>query len=425
MRFGMNLTRRGFLRASGVSLALPWLEALAPRRARGAEGGPPRRMVCMCMPLGIHPPLFFPKNAGREYELSPYLELIKEFRDDFTVMSGLSHPEVPEAHDSGFVFLTGAHHSGYVHAGFRNTISVDQLAAAQIGGETRFPSLSLSTEGGGLSWTRTGVQVPSDLFPSSVFAKLFLDGSPERVQAEIRRLRRGRSILDQIGDETKKLERGLGAGDREKLDEYFTSVRELERQLGRGEEWSKKPKPKVDAAPPDNPPPEDLVRRTRIWFDLTHLALATDSTRLVTIYLTDGMAPPPIAGVTMGHHDLSHHGQDPTKLSQLQIVETETMKLFGDFLGKLKRTRETDGASLLDQTSVFLGSNLGSGSSHSTTNLPVILAGGGFKHGQHLAFDPQNHPPLCNVFVSMLQRLGVAAEKFGSSTGGLAGLEAG
>src|SRR5262249_16708783 len=206
----------------GVSLALPWLEAV--RRATGATEAQRqrRRMVCMCTPLGLHPASFFPEKAGKDYALSPYLELIKERRDDFTVMSGLSHPEVAEGHDSGYSFLTGAHHSGFMRAGFRNTISLDQLAAEHIGGETRVPSLSLSTEGFGLSWTRSGVLVPSDLFPPNVFARLFLDGSPEQAQAQVRRLRHGRSILDQVRDETKKLERGLGANDREKLEEYFT-----------------------------------------------------------------------------------------------------------------------------------------------------------------------------------------------------------
>src|SRR4051794_30104187 len=170
----MKSTRRRFLRAAGVSLALPWLDAFAAASGTPGAGArrQRRRMVCMCTPLGLHPPSFFPAKAGKDYAPSPYLELIKEFRGDFTVMSGLAHPEVAEGHDSGYSFLTGAHHSGFMRAGFRNTISLDQLAAEQIGGETRIPSLSLSTEGFGLSWTRSGVLVPSDLFPPAVFARL-------------------------------------------------------------------------------------------------------------------------------------------------------------------------------------------------------------------------------------------------------------
>ena len=418
----MTTTRRAFLRAAGVSVALPWLEALAPRRAFAAPADVPRRMVFLNAPLGFHPPHFFPAEAGRDYTLSPYLELIKEFRNDFTVMSGLHHPEVAEGHDSSYSFLTGAHHQGFMRGGFRNTISVDQLAAEHLMGRTRTAALALSTEGGSLSWTRSGVMVPPSLWPSHVFAHLFLEGRPDEVEAQMRRLRQGQSILDHVRGMSKAMEPGLGTADREKLDEYFTSVRELEQRLAIAKEWAKKPKPKVDAARPQDPPNVDIVARTRTWFDLVHLAFQTDSTRLVTIILNGGsQGSPPIPGVSMGHHDLSHHGQDPEKLKQLRLVETEMMKVLGDFLGKLKKTSE-DGQSLLDRSMVFLGSNLGNASSHATKNLPVLLAGGGFKHGGHLAFDAKNAPPLCNLFVSMLQRLGMETDRFGSSTGTLAGL---
>lgn len=419
----MMPTRRGFLRAAGVSVALPWLDALAPRPAFAAPTGPPRRMVLLCAPLSLHPPFFFPQKAGKDYPLSPYLEVLKDHRDDFTVMSGLSHPNVAEGHDSGYSFLTGAHHTGFMRSGFRNTISVDQLAADRLIGQTRMPSLALSTEGGGLSWTRSGVLVPPTLSPSSLFAQLFIEGGPEEVEAQLRRLRQGQSILDQVRDQTKGLEPWLGPRDREKLDEYFTSVRELERRMTSAKEWAKKPKPKVNAPRPQDPPNVDLVARCRTWFDLTHLAFETDSTRLVTIMLNGAsQGAPPIPGVSQGHHDLSHHGQDPGKIAQLRLVELGMMKTLADFLGKLKATAE-EGSRLLDRTMVFFGSNLGNASSHATRNLPILLAGGGFKHGQHLVFDAQNPPPLCNVFVSMLQRLGLEEDRFGSSTGTLTGLE--
>jgi hypothetical protein len=419
----MNPTRRTFLRAAGVSLALPWLEALAPKRADASESGPRRRMVCLCAPLGVHAPHFFPQKSGKEYPLSPYLEILKEHRDDFSVLSGLCHPDVAEGHDSGYSFLTGAHHKGFMRGGFRNTISLDQFAAEQIGGRTRVASLSLSTEGFGLSWTRSGVLVPPSLYPSSVFAQLFLEGGADEVEAQMRRLRQGQSILDHVRDLAKAMEPGLGVSDREKLDEYFTSVRELEQRLVVAKEWSTKPKPKVDAKRPTDPPNVDLAARCRTWFDLTYLALQTDSTRLVSILLNGGsQGVPPILGVSQGHHDLSHHGQDPKKIEQLRLVEVEMMKTLGEFLGKLKSAQE-EGVRLLDRTMVFFSSNLGNASSHATKNLPVLLAGGGFKHGQHLAFAPESAPPLCNLFVSMLQQLGLKVDRFGSSTGTLPGLE--
>jgi len=415
----MTVDRRRFLKAAAGSLALPWLEAFA------APGPAPvrRRMVCLCAPLGLHPAFFFPEKPGKDYAPSPYLEVLQDFREDFTVVSGLWHAGASSgfAHQASASFLTGAPGAG--RPGFRNQISLDQLAAEHIGSETRFPTLALSGEGEGLSWTRTGAPVPASTSPSRVFARLFLAETPQEARAQGRRLADGRSILDDVADEAKRLRSGLGADDQDKMDEYATSIRDLEKRLAQDELWFKKPKPKVDAAPPqDVANAADLLGRTKLLFDLTHLALQTDSTRLVTIMLGGSTNAPPIPGVTLGHHDLSHHGKEPTKLDQLKIVETETMKTLRDLLAKLKGTKE-DGATLLDRTTVFLGSNLGDGSSHAVKNLPVLVAGGGFKHGEHLAFDPQNPPPLCNLFVSMLQRLGLPIDKFGSSTGTLPGLQ--
>ncbi len=411
-------TRRTFLKAAGVSLALPRLDAFA-------APGPapvPRRAVFICAPLGLHAPYFFPEQAGTDYALTPYLEPLRDLRGDFTVASGLAHPEVGPSHDSIFSFLTCAPHPER-RAGFRNTISVDQIAAEHIGGETRFASLPLSAEGFGLSWTRSGALVPPDLFPSTVFARLFLDGRPDEVANQARRLRDGRSVLDAVRDQAAGMRPALGASDRDKMDEYFTSLRELEQRLALAVEWAKKPKPKVDARPPQNVTNgADLVGKTRSLLDLTHLALQTDSTRLVTMLMLGTSLVPPIPGVSFGHHDLSHHGQDPAKIAQLRTVELEKMKALADFLKKLKATRE-DGGTLLDRTAVFFSSNLGNAATHGVRNLPVLLAGGGFRHGQHLAFDSQTAPPLGNLFVSMLQRLGVPADRFGTGTTTLRGLE--
>jgi hypothetical protein len=417
----MHHNRRYFLRASGVALALPCLDAFSS--ARAADAQPRRRMVCICTPLGLNPDNFIPKQAGKDFSLTPYLETIKDYRDDFTVISGLSHAGVSPGfgHQATATFLTGVPGAG--RPGFRNGISLDQFAAEHIGSQTRFPNLTLSGHGLGISWTRTGAQVPAYDSPSRVFAKMFLSGRADEVQAQLRRLRDNRSILDDVREQAESLRSKLGGDDREKLDEYTSSVRQLEQRLVTDEAWSQKPKPKVDAKPPkDIPNKADLIGRTRLLFDLTHLALQTDLTRLITIMLTGSTNAPPIPGVNLGHHDLSHHGKDPGKLAQLKIVEIETMKTVRDLLAKLKQTQEAEG-NLLDHTTVFLGSNLGNASSHSVKNLPVLLAGGGFRHGSHLLFDPQNPPPLCNLYVSMLQRLGIEADSFGTSAGTLTGLD--
>jgi hypothetical protein len=421
----MKIQRRHFIRSAGISLALPWLDIFADDSKRSSNAKhPPRRMICICAPLGLHPDNFFPTQSGKDYALSPYLDILKDYRDDFTVISGLQHAGMGSsfAHQASASFLTGVPGAG--RPGFRNAISLDQFAAEHIGAQTRFPSLALSGEGsGGLSWTRTGALIPSDNSPSKVFARLFLEGRADDVQNQMRRLEDGRSILDDVSDQAKSLRSNLGGEDRDKLDEYLTSVRELEQRMINDESWARKPKPKVNVEPPkDIPNAADLIGRTNLVFDLSHLALQTDSTRLITIMLAGSTFAPPIKGVTLGHHDLSHHGKDPGKLAQLRIVEEETMKTVRDLLAKLKQSQEAD-TNLLDQTTIFLGSNLGDGSSHSTKNLPVLLAGGGFQHGQHLPFDANNPPPLCNLYVNMLQRLGIEAEKFGTSTGTIAGLD--
>jgi hypothetical protein len=418
-----RISRRTALRAAGVSLALPWLDLFSQVRGASPAAGPRRRMVCICAPLGFYPSNFFPEQTGADYKPSPYLELLQDLRSDYTVISGLMHTGNSPgfAHQATASFLTGAQGAG--RPGFRNAISLDQFAAEQIGGQTRFPTLTLSGEGLGLAWTRTGAQIPADNSPSRVFAKMFLDGNGTEVRDQLRRLEDGQSILDDVRDQAASLRSELGIDDREKLDEYLSGVRDLEKKMVRDETWVKTPKPKVDAKPPtDITNASDLIGRSKLLFDLTHLALQTDSTRLVTIMLQGSTNPPPIPGVNLGHHDLSHHGKDPGKLEQLKLVEVETMKTISDLLAKLKQSKEDDGT-LLDRTTVFLGSNLGDASSHSVKNLPVLLAGGGFRHGKHLAFDADNPPPLCNLFVSMLQRLGIEADQFGGGTGTLTGLE--
>jgi hypothetical protein len=380
-------------------------------------------MVCVCAPLGLYAPHFFPEKAGSDYESTRYLELLRDFRDQTTVISGLSHVGTNPgfAHQATASFLTGAQGAG--KPGFRNSISLDQLAAEQIGSQTRFPSLVLSGEGLGLSWTRTGAIVPASTSPSKLFSQLFLEGTDEEKLAQYRRLADGQSILDDVREQASGVRGKLGKTDREKLDEYLSSVRTLEEKIRSDEGWAKTPKRKVDAPPPvDISNPADLIGRTRLMFDLAHLALETDSTRLITIMLAGSTGAPPIEGVSLGHHDLSHHGKDPGKIAQLEIVERETIKTLHGLLGKLHATQEEDG-SLLDKTTVFFGSNLGDASSHSVKNLPVLLCGGGFKHGSYLKFQEKENVPLCNLYVSMLQRVGLEVESFGTSTGALNGLQ--
>lgn len=421
MKSNHRISRRTFLRGAGVSLALPMLGAMSPLRGLAAAE-PPRRLICINTTLGLHTPNLFPEKAGKDYELTPYLEAIQEFRNDITVFSGLSHPEVDGGHSAEKSYITGAPHPGADN--FKNSISLDQYAIERLVPDTRFGSLVLSSSSSrGLSFTRGGVPIPPDERPSRVFRSMFVDGTANEVHAQVQRLKQGQSIMDMVKEEAKDFERGLGRGDRDKLDEYFTSVREVEQRMLKAQEWARRPKPRVDARPPvDIASAVEVPARVRLMIDLMHLALQTDSTRFITFALNGLNAVPVIEGVTNDWHNLSHHGRDPEKLAELKIVELQQMKLFGELLAKLKGTRE-EGGTLLDRTIVLFGSNLGNASSHDNKNMPILVAGGGFKHGQHLAFDSRRNPPLCNLYLQFLRRLGADANAFGSSNGTIPGFE--
>jgi hypothetical protein len=411
------ISRRAFLRGTGVSLALPFLDAMWPQRMLAAQAAAsPKRLVAVCTSLGIYGPALFPKETGRDYASTPYLDLLKDHRNDFTVFSGLSHPDQSGAdgHSSEMTWLTSARHPGL--GGFRNTMSIDQTVAEKIGFETRYPSLVLGTNNISQSYTRSGVMIPAETRPSVVFAKLFIEGTPGEIYNQMKKLREGRSIMDSVGEEAKRFGARVGAADREKLDEYFTSVREMEQRLAKAEEWVQKPKPKVDATKPEDIANNaDIVGRLQLLFELVPLALQTDSTRLITILVQGRGDVPPVDGVTIDHHNLSHHGQDPEKIRQLELIEKAEFGAVAKLLTALKQKKE-GGAPLLDNTMVLFGSNLGNANSHDSRNLPIVLAGGGFQHGQHLAFDAKNNVPLCNLFVQMLQKMGVETDAFGSSS---------
>lgn len=406
-------------------MALPLLESMHAPFMRAAAGPAPRRTFCICNNLGVLPAPFFPKDAGREYTPSPYLKLLQEHRADFTVLSGVSHPFVDGGHPSDIAFLTAAPHPA--SSSFRNSISFDQLVAERIGVLTRFPSLTLAVNGGrSLSWTRTGVAIPPEGLASRVFNQLFLQGSPAEIEAQVRELDTGRSILDVVGEQAKDLQRNVGARDRSRLDQYFSSVRDLEHRLQESRGWANKPKPKVKEGPPTDPTsPAQYMAKVRIMYDLARLAFESDSTRTITLML-NSVGTPVVqidgATITDSYHNLSHHGMAEDKLAQLKVIDEWHMKLLADLFKDLKSVKE-GGTTLLERTMVLYGSNLGDANAHSTTNLPTLLAGGGFRHGQHLAFDRSRNYPLPNLFMSMLQRLGIEETSFGSSTGTMRGLE--
>lgn len=428
------LSRRHFLRGTGVLLALPLLDAMLPAYARASGGSdpaaPPRRFLGICNNLGLLPDKFFPAadSAGRGYALSPYLELLGDLRDDFTVFSGVMHPDVDSGHPADICFLTAAPRPS--SGNFRNTISLDQYMAERIGHLTRFPSLTLGVNvargRASLSWTAGGVLIPCDDRPSLVFQRLFLGGTPEEVREQSRRLALGKSIMDTVAEQTKRLERSVGARDKDRLDQYLTGVRDLEQRLVQQAAWQNKPLPTVNEKPPLDPTdPREYMEKVRLMYDMARLAFETDSTRNITLML-DSVNSPAIEvhgkAVSDGYHNLSHHGRNPEKLAQLEAIDREHMELLHGLFTDLKARKEGS-ETLLDRTMIVYGSNLGNANTHVTTNLPVLFAGGGFKHGQHLAFDRERNYPLPNLFVNVLQRMGIEADHFASSTGTLRGLE--
>jgi hypothetical protein len=427
------LSRRHFLRGTGAALlGLPLLDAMTPAFLRpatvaAAAGESPKRFVAMCAGLGFHTPFLIPEETGSNFKLTPYLELLKDHRDNLTVFSGISHPEQQgnNGHASELTWLTSAKRPGL--AGFKNTISVDQLIADKVGIETRYPSLVLGTGSTSLSWTSSGVELPAESRPSVLFKNLFIDGTETEVSAELRQLKRGRSILDTVLGEAKKMNGDLGHRDREKLDEYLGSVRDLEVRLQESEGWAVRPKPKVSAeVPKDIEDRNDAIAKQRLMFDMITLALQTDSTRTVTFRIAGMNAVPSnIPGVATDWHNLSHHGKDEAKIDELKLIEQAEFAALNDFLTKLKGIEE-NGRSLLDHTAVLYGSNLGNASAHDWHNIPLLLAGGGYRHGQHLAQDAKDNTPFANLLVAQAQRMGVDTDQFGSSTRvGIDGLEGG
>lgn len=421
-----KINRRQVLRGMGVAISLPLLDAMwtGHTRADPIVQPSPRRMFCICTNMGMMPKFFWPEGSGRTYQASEYLKIIEAYRNDLTVFSGVSHPDVDGGHHAEISYLTAAPHPA--SGGFRNSISLDQYAAERIGVQTRFPFLTLQVgnESGSLSWTASGVKIPAEAKPSEVFKRLFVQGSSQEVAAQVSRLRDGRSVLDAVTNSARTLQQEVGAQDRNKLEQYFQSVRELEQRMVKTEEWEYRPKPAVNFEPPqDVDDRTQLIERTRLMFRMACLAIGTDSTRVVALTIDQNTNPKvSLPGVNEGHHSLTHHGYRQESVSQLKIIESAQMQVLGELLGELKSVSEA-GHSLLDRTMVLYGSNLGNANSHDNKNLPILLAGGGFRHGQHLEFDRQNNYPLPNLFVSMLQRLGIETDRFASSSGTIRGLE--
>ena len=415
-------TRRSFLQATGVTIALPLLESL-PAQAASAPSF--RRMVCIGNEFGMYPQSFWPQRDGADYDLPELLASLEPHRQNFTVFSHLDHG-LKGGHFAVHTFLTGVKSveaKGMADGG----ISLDQRAAEFVGARTRFPSLTVGSESGlhggcQISWTRTGTRVPPITGPRELFRQLFIDDNTAAKREAVDRIVLQGSILDAVSGEAKALQKKISQADQRKLDEYFSSVRDVEQRLELQKHWNRIPKPKTDLTEPEN---DGLARDLPKLYDLIALALQTDSTRVATLEIGGSFVASDI-GIRKGYHGLSHHGKVKANIDQLVQIEKYQVEQFARFLQKLRDLQDPhSGDSLLDSTMVLFGSGMGNGNSHTNTDLPIILAGGGFRHGQHLKSPAESSKrlPLSNLYLSMLQQFGVETDQFSQSTGTLRGLE--
>lgn len=418
--------RRYFLKSAGATLSLPVLHSVLPSflgssAALGATpahgSNSPRRLVAVGNLLGFQCPYFFPENTGRDYEATRLLRPFSGLRDDMTFYRGLDH-DVKGGHFAVHSFLSGILQMDAKGLPDGN-ISLDQLAAETIAGATRFPSLTVGSESGihggcMMCWTRSGTRVPPITGPRELFARLFIKESEDAVSELKDRYSLQGSILDSVTGDARSLKRRIDREDREKLDEYFTSVREVEKQLQLNEQWAEVAKPE---APFEQPADRNMVEDLPLLYELIRLALMTDSTRIATLEIGGDFLPQHM-GIKEGYHALSHHGKRQDAIDKLLVLEEYQLKHFAGFLRKLKETPDGDG-SLLDQTSVLFGSGMGNGNVHSNYDLPVILAGGGHPHGEFKDFTRENgeRQRLCNLYVTVLQAFGLEREQFGNSDG--------
>lgn len=388
----------------------------AVQTAKGAGAGA-RRFVAVGNLLGFQQKSFFPKTTGKAWEETTLLKPLLPNREHLTVYRGLDHG-IKGGHFAVHSFLSGVLNSEAQNRPDGN-VSLDQYLAEAVGTETRFPSLTVGSEGGihggcQIAWTRSGVRVPPVTGPADLFEKLFVSESPERMTRRAEENRVQGSILDAVREEAASLSRQVNAEDKAKLDEYFSSIRDVEKRLELRQRWVHQPKPE---APFEKPANVNTVHDLPMLYELIALALQTDSTRIATLEI-GGCFLPQDLGIDKSYHGLSHHGNDEEAIAHLIKLETYQIEHFAKFLGRLETISDGE-QSLLDSTAVLFGSGIGDGNSHTNTDLPIVLAGGGYRHGEFKQVESKgiNKVPLCNLYVDIAQRMGVETEAFGSSTG--------
>ncbi|MGY8768053.1 MAG: DUF1552 domain-containing protein [Pirellulales bacterium] len=439
MKKSWHINRRMVLKSAGVALALPWFESMGAAATK-QEPETPKRLCSIMFPYGVAVPAdnspdrewgWFPQGQGSDYQLTNVLKPLAPLMEETSIFGGLSHPNcrTMNGHDTGDTFLTGNH---LAHVTYRNTVSLDQYAAQTMGQQTRIPSLTLSTDGGvgprtrstTLSYTTKGRPIPALSNPKLIFQRLF--GQDNANQLDRRRMENSASILDLVLEQSRSLRSNLGVPDRRKLDEYETSVRDVEQRVERSKRWLDKPLPKVNSdelqLDANTDGPKEYIRAV---YDLMFLSFQTDLTRLAT-YQIGSYGPtlartfPACIGLPGNWHGLAHGAAKKGGAEQMGKFDQFLAENLAYFLTRLKTTEEADG-NMLDRTCVLYGSS--NSKTHQNKNYPLLLSGGnklGLNHNHYLKFNDST--PMSNLFVSILNALDVPCDQFADSTGALAGL---
>lgn len=417
--------RRFVLQSLGATIALPGLPSLmanatggnsAVKATKGAGVGA-RRFVAVGNLLGFQQKHFFPETEGKNYEETRLLKPLAANREHMTIYRGLDHG-IKGGHFAVHTFLSGVLHHESQNRPDGN-VTIDQFIADEVGMETRYPSLTIGSEGGihggcQLSWTKSGVRVPPITGPAELFEKLFVTDSKERRVQKAQENKLQASILDSVLEDANRLSKRVNHEDKDKLDEYFTSIRDVEKRLEVRQRWVDQPKPK---APFEKPADRNTVEDLPMLYEMMALALQTDSTRVATLEI-GGCFLPQDLGIDKSYHGLSHHGNDEESIGHLLTLETYQIEHFGKFLTRLAGIQDGE-QTLLDSTAVLFGSGMGNGNSHTNTDLPIVLAGGGYSHGEYRKVPSKGagKVPLSNLFVDIAQRMGVEKDAFNESTG--------
>jgi uncharacterized protein DUF1552 len=443
MIFKMAIPRRTFLRGLGATIALPLLDGMIPALTAASETAakPVLRISYVYVPNGIVMEKWTPKSDGTGFELTPILEPLARFRDDLTVISGLSNSKAfattapgPDHPQAATNFMTGI---GGVRGELRAGISVDQIIAKEFAKETQLASLELGLDPADLlgrcdrgefscaykdtmSWRGPTTPLPMECNPRVVFERIFGDTESTSAADRRARMKETRSILDSLAEDSSRLRRKVGRADAAKITEYLESIRDIERRIQLAEEQSSKELPLLDR--PAGAPPT-FAEHAKMMFDLQLLAFQTDMTRAITFMVAheEGGRAYPEIGIHEAHHPLTHHGGDPEKIAQVAQINTYHTQNFAYFLDRLKSIPDGDG-SLLDHVIILYGGGLSDGNEHAHTNLPILLLGGktaGIRGGRHLRYPKEKNIPTSNLHLALLDKLGIHLEKFGDSSGEL------